>query len=130
VGKNLYLRIVEGACEMEPCKHAMTNADVQRVRNHLAALEVMLHKRFAGAGDEESLLEFRRLCWAALLLVDDAECQAQIDLLVQHAKDLFRGGDAADGVKSRLDAALAACSARLDMVEGGYGKRWRDLRAA
>jgi hypothetical protein len=115
---------------MEPCKHAMTNADVQRVRSHLATLELMLQKRFAGAGDEESLLEFRRLCWAALLLVDDAECQAQIDLLVQHAKELFRGGDAADGVKSRLDAALAACSARLDMVEGGYGKRWRDLRAA
>jgi hypothetical protein len=115
---------------MEPCKHAMTNADVQRVRSHLATLEVMLHKRFAGAGDEESLLEFRRLCWAALLLVDDAECQAQIDLLVQHAKDLFRGGDAADGAKRKLNAALAACSARLDMVEGGYGKRWRDLRAA
>jgi hypothetical protein len=108
----------------------MTNADVQRVRSHLAHLGLMLQKRFAGAGDEESLLEFRRLCWAALLLVDDAECQAQIDLLVQHAKDLFRGGDAADGVKSRLDAALAACGARLDMVEGGYGKRWRDLRAA
>jgi len=115
---------------MEPCKHAMTNADVQRVRSHLATLALMLQKRFAGAGDEESLLEFRRLCWAALLLVDDAECQAQIDLLVQHAKDLFRGADAADGVKSKLDAALAACSARLDMVEGGYGKRWRDLRAA
>jgi hypothetical protein len=105
----------------------MTNADVQTVRSHLATLEVMLQKRFAG---EESLLEFRRLCWAALLLVDDAGCHAQIDLLVQHAKDLFRGGDAADGVKSKLSAALAACSARLDMVEGGYGKRWRDLRAA
>lgn len=110
--------------------HAMTNTDVQKVRSHLATLEAMLEKRFSGSGDEESLLEFRRLCWAALLLVDDAECQAQIDLLVQHAKDLFRGGDAADGVKGKLGAALAACSARLDMVEGGYGKRWRDLRAA
>lgn len=115
---------------MEPCKRAMTNADVQKVRSHLATLRVMLQKRFAGAGDEESLLEFRRLCWAALLLVDDAQCQAQIDLLVQHAKDLFRGGEAVHGVKSKLNAALAACNARLDMVEGGYGKRWRDLRAA
>ncbi len=108
----------------------MTNADLQRVRSHLATLEVMLQKRFAGAGDEDSLREFRRLCWAALLLGDVAECLAPIDLLVQHAKDLFRGGEAADGVKSKLDAALTACSARLDMVAGGYGKRWRDLRAA
>jgi hypothetical protein len=108
----------------------MTSTDVQKVRSHLASLEAMLEKRFAGTGDEELLLEFRRLCWSALLLVDDAECQEQIDLLVQHAKELFRGGEAADDVKGKLDAALAACVARLDAVEGGYGKRWRDLRAA
>jgi hypothetical protein len=108
----------------------MTNSEIQKVRSHLASLEAMLDERFAGASDEEALLEFRRLCWAALLLVDDAECQEQIDLLVQYAKELFRGGEAADGVKPRLNAALAACAARLDAVEGGYGKRWRDLRAA
>lgn len=108
----------------------MTNADVQKVRSHLATLEAMLEKRFGDCADEEALLEFRRVCWAALLLVHDADFQVQIDLLVQHAKALFRGADAADDVKTKLGAALATCSARLLMVEGGYGKRWRDLRAA
>lgn len=108
----------------------MTNTEIQTVRIHLASLEAMLEKRFDGSANEESLLEFRRLCWAALLLVDDAECQEQIDRLVQYAKDLFRGGDAAESLKGKLHAALAACRARLDAVEGGYGKRWRDLRAA
>jgi hypothetical protein len=108
----------------------MTNTDVQKVRSHLATLEGMLEKRFGESADEEALLEFRRVCWAALLLVHDADFQEQIDLLVQHAKELFRGGDAVNGVKTKLGAALAACSARLHMVEGGYGKRWRDLRAA
>jgi hypothetical protein len=107
----------------------MTNSDVQKVRSHLASLEAMLGKRFSGT-DDEALLEFRSVCWAALLLVDDFECQEHIHLLVQYAKELFRGGDASEGVKNRINAALAACSARLDAVEGGYGKRWRDLRAA
>src|SRR5687767_6905416 len=48
---------------------AMTNTDVQKVRSHLATLEGMLEKRFGDAADEEALLEFRRVCWAALLLV-------------------------------------------------------------
>jgi hypothetical protein len=108
----------------------MRYTDVQKVRSHLATLEAMVEKRFSDRADDEALLEFRRVCWAALLLVRDAEFQEQIDLLVQHAKELFRGGDAAHDVKNKLGAALAACSARLLMVEGGYGKRWRDLRAA
>lgn len=108
----------------------MTNTDVQKVRSHLATLEALLEKRFGDSADEEALLEFRRVCWAALLLVHDVDFQEQIDLLVQHAKELFRGGDPADGVKGKLRAALAACAARLHMVERGYGKRWRDLRAA
>jgi hypothetical protein len=112
---------------MKPCIH-MTNSEIQKVRAHLASLEAMLGKRFNGADD--ALLEFRRVCWAALLLVDDAECQEHIDLLVQYAKELFAGGDGADGVKQRLCDTIAACAARLDAVEGGYGKRWRDLRAA
>jgi hypothetical protein len=108
----------------------MTNADVQKVRSHLATLEAMLQKRFGHCADEEALLEFRRVCWAALLLVHDADFQEHIDLIVQHAKELFGGGHAASGVKAKLGAALITCNARLDMVEGGYGKRWRDLRAA
>jgi hypothetical protein len=108
----------------------MTNADVRKVRSHLATLEAMLEQRSGDCADEEALLEFRRVCWAALLLVHDADFQEQIDLIVQHAKELFRGGDAANDVKPKLGAALAACGARLHMVERGYGKRWRDLRAA
>jgi hypothetical protein len=108
----------------------MTNTDVHKVRTHLATLEGMLEKRFGDAADEEALLEFRRVCWAALLLVRDADFQEQIDLLVQHAKELFRGGDAANDVKTKLGAVLTACNTRLHMVERGYGKRWRDLRAA
>lgn len=111
-------------------RHVMTSAQIQKVRGNLAALQAMLNQPAAGRGDEAALLEFRRLCWAALLLVDDAECQQQIDLLVQYAKELFRGGEAAEGTKCKLEATIVACSARLDAVESGYGKRWRDLRAA
>ena len=111
-------------------RHVMTSSHIQKVRGNLAALQAMLNQRAAGHRDEASLLEFRRLCWAALLLVNDRECQQHIDLLVQYAKELFRGGEAADGVKGKLEATIVACSARLDAIEGGYGKRWRDLRAA
>lgn len=110
---------------MKPCTH-MTNSEIQKVRSHLASLEAMLGQRFNGA-DDDALLEFRRVCWAALLLVDDVDFQDQIDLLVRYAKEFFRGGEA---MKDRMNAALTACHARLEAVEGGYGKRWRDLRAA
>ena len=108
----------------------MTNAHVQKVRSHLATLEGMLERRLGEAADEEALLEFRRVCWAALLLVHDVDFHEQIDLLVQHAKELFRGGDGASDAKTKLGAVLVACNTRLHMVERGYGKRWRDLRAA
>ena len=110
---------------MKPCVH-MTNSEVQKVRSHLASLQAMLDQRINGA-DEEALLEFRRVCWAALLLVADVDFQDQIDLLVRYAKEFFRGGE---HMKDRMNAVLAACHARLEAVEGGYGKRWRDLRAA
>ena len=110
---------------MKPCVH-MTNSEVQKVRSHLASLQAMLDQRLNGA-DEEALLEFRRVCWAALLLVADVDFQDQIDLLVRYAKEFFRGGE---DMKDRMNAVIAACHVRLDAVEGGYGKRWRDLRAA
>ena len=109
---------------MKPCMH-MTNSDLQKVRGHLASLEAMLGQRLHSA-DDDALLEFRRVCWAALLLVEDVDFQDQIDLLVRYAK-AFRGGEE---IKDKMNAALAACHARLEAVEGGYGKRWRDLRAA
>ena len=86
----------------------MTNADVQKVRSHLATLEGMLEKRFGESADEEALLEFRRVCWAALLLVHDADFQEQIDLLVQHAKELFRGGHAGNAGQVLHAGAAAA----------------------
>jgi len=109
---------------MKPCTH-MTNGDIQKVRSHLASLEAMLDRRFHSA-DDDALLEFRRVCWAAMLLVEDVDFQDQIDLLVRYAKE-FRGGEE---MKDKMNAVLAACHARLEAVEGGYGKRWRDLRAA
>ena len=111
-------------------RHVMTSSHIQKVRRNLAALQAMLTQRPAGRSDEASLLEFRRLCWAALLVVDDPECQQQIDLLVQYSKELFGGSESAEDMKCKLEATIVACSARLDAVESGYGKRWRDLRAA
>ena len=112
--------------------HAMTHADLQKIRSHLTAVAALLAKSGSGHADEESLLEFRRLCWAALLLTDDAECHAQIDLLVQYAKELYSGRehDSVEQLKGKIGAALGGFRARLDGLEGGYGKRWRDLRAA
>ena len=67
----------------------MTHADLQKIHSHLTGLESMLAKSHGGRADDESLLEFRRLCWETLLLTDDPECHEQIDLLVQYAKDLY-----------------------------------------
>jgi hypothetical protein len=105
---------------------------VQKIRDHLSEVEALLAKAHGGRADEESLLEFRRLCWATLLLTDDAECHVQIDLLVQYAKDLYSGRerDRADALQGGIRAALGAFRLRLSGLDGGYGKRWRDLRAA
>jgi len=118
----------------------MTHAGLQSVREHLAALETILAKSHGGWADEESLLEFRRICWAALLVANDADCQQQLDRLVQYAKDLYSDNDhhrwdvgpvfGADILRRKIRAALGAIRARLNSVERGYGKRWRDLRAA
>jgi hypothetical protein len=110
----------------------MTHADLQKVRSHLAGIEALLAKSHGGAADDESLLEFRRLCWAALLLADDGACHQQVDLLVQYAKDLYseRDHDRVDVLRGRIRTVLSAFRARLNGLERGYGKRWRDLRAA
>lgn len=110
----------------------MTHADLQKVRNCLAGIEEVLARSHGGRVDDESLLEFRRMCWSALLLADDGECQEQIDLLVQYAKDLYseREQHRADILRGKIGMVLGAFRARLDGIESGYGKRWRDLRAA
>lgn len=110
----------------------MKHADLQKIRDCLAAMEALLARARGGADDDEALLEFRRLCWAALLLADDGECHRQIDLLVQYAKDLYSGQDdeRVDTLRGGISTALGAFRARLNGLERGYGKRWRDLRAA
>ena len=110
----------------------MTQADVERIQGALAGMQAVLARCYGGRADDEALLEFRRMCWAALLLVDDGECQEYIDLLVQYAKELYSGGEPArvEALRSRIKTALDAFRARVHALEGGYGKRWRDLRAA
>jgi hypothetical protein len=110
----------------------MTPSALHKVRGYLAGLEEVLAKSLGGQADEESLLEFRRLCWSALLVAPDAECHQQIDLLVQYAKDFYseREHDRVDILRGKIRMALDAFRARLDGIERGYGKRWRDLRAA
>jgi hypothetical protein len=110
----------------------MKHADLQKVRRSLAGMEAVLAKSHGGAADDESLLEFRRLCWAAMLLADDGECQEQIDLLVQCAKDFYseRDHERVETLRGQIGRALGALGARLNGIERGYGKRWRDLRAA
>jgi hypothetical protein len=110
----------------------MTQPHLEKVRSHLAEVEALIARAHGGQADDEALLEFRRLCWAALLLVEDAECHEQIELLVQCAKELYseHAHDQVDDLRGRIRAALGAFRLRLNALEGGYGKRWRDLRAA
>jgi hypothetical protein len=108
----------------------MTHTNLQKVRSYLATLEAILAKAQAGWASDESLLEFRRVCWAALLVANDGECQEQIALLVQYSKDLFSQRGCVDILRDRIRTVLRTFSARLTGIERGYGKRWRDLRAA
>ena len=110
----------------------MKQTDLQKLHDALAGMEDLLARSHGGRADDETLLEFRRMCWEALLLVDDSECHEQIDLLVQHAKDLYSECEPhrADILRAEIRAALGAFRARLHSLEDGYGKRWRDLRAA
>ena len=110
----------------------ITQGHLEKIHNALSGMEDVLARSHGGHDDEDALLEFRRMCWAALLLMDDSEAQELIDLLVQYAKDLYAEGESRDveSQRGRIRSALAALRARLHAIEGGYGKRWRDLRAA
>lgn len=110
----------------------MTQGHLDKVQSALAGIEAVLASSHGGHSDDDALLEFRRLCWAALLLMGDSEAQQLIDRLVQCAKDLYCEDESRDveNVRSEIRSTLAALRARLHAIEGGYGKRWRDLRAA
>jgi hypothetical protein len=111
---------------------SMTHTDLQKLHDALAGIEDVLARAHGGRADDDALLEFRRLCWEALLLADDSGCHEQIDVLVQCAKDLYSECEhhQVDILRGKISTALGAFRARLHGLEGGYGKRWRDLRAA
>lgn len=110
----------------------MTPTNLHKVRNSLAGIEAVIARSRGGHADEESLLEFRRFCWSAMLLIGDGECHEQIDILVQSAKVLYSdcSGDEADNLRGRIRTVLSGLRARLNGMGSIYGKRWRDLRAA
>jgi hypothetical protein len=118
----------------------MTPADLQNLRSHLDGLEALIRKSHGGWNDEQSLLEFRRLCWASVLIAQDPAFQEQIDQLVQYAKGLYSDRDhhrwdvgplfGVDVLRRKIRMLLTAARARIERTDPGYGKRWRDLRAA
>ena len=110
----------------------MSHASLQRIENALDRMEKVLERAHGGRVDDEALLDFRRQCWELLLVVDDAECQAQLDLLVQHAKDLYsdREAERAEVLRGKIHALVAEFRIRVRESGRAYGKRWRDLRAA
>jgi hypothetical protein len=118
----------------------MTPADSQKLRSHLDGIEALLRKSSGGWADEQSLLEFRRLCWASVLIAQDPAFQEQIDQLVQYGKALYSDTDhqrwdigpviGADLLRRKIRNTLTSARQRLERSDPGYGKRWRDLRAA
>ena len=110
----------------------MTTSDLQKLTSALDGIEAVLARAQGGRTDDEALLEFRRFCWSALLLADETECQEQIDLLVRCAKELYSDcePERVDILRANVRIALGMLRARVTGVERGYGKRWRDLRAA
>ena len=110
----------------------MTHVSLQRIEDALDGMETVLARAHGGGVDDEALLDFRRQCWELLLLVDDAECQAQLDVMVQHAKDLYsdRHAHSAEVLRAKIRAMVAEFRIRVRESSRSYGKRWRDLRAA
>ena len=110
----------------------MTPTNLHKVRSCLTNLEALLARSRGGRADEESLLEFRRYCWSAMLLTGDGECHEQIDLLVQAAKELYSecSAEQVEQLRGTIRTVLSAVRARLNGIGSIYGKRWRDLRAA
>jgi len=116
---------------VETCAHSMLPANLQKLSNALAEIEAVFARCHGGRVNDDALLEFRRYCWSALLVADDAECVEQIDSLVRHAKELYSACEhqRIKLLRGNISTALRALRARLESAER-YGKRWRDLRAA
>ena len=67
----------------------MTQPSLQKIEKALSAMEAVLERAQGGRADDEALLDFRCRCWELMLLIPDGRCQAYIDSLVQHAKQLY-----------------------------------------
>jgi hypothetical protein len=102
----------------------MMRRELQQALDHLAELEAVLAKSHGGWADEDSLLEFRRVCGQTLLVAGDSGCHEHIDLLVRFARDLYsdRGHHrwdigpvfGADILRRKIRMTLRACRARLN----------------
>jgi hypothetical protein len=89
----------------------MTTLDLRKLTSALDGIEAVLARAPGGLADDEALLEFRRFCWSALLLLGEAECQDEIDLLVRCAKELY-----SDCEPHRVDILRANVRIALGML--------------
>ena len=67
----------------------MASLKPRNLQEYLVELESVLAKSHGGWADDESLLEFRRLCASALRVAGGSGCHEQVGLLAQYAKDLY-----------------------------------------
>ncbi len=68
--------------------------DVQNsLRSYLSTLGRILDRSHGGWADLESLEQFQRACWAALLRTEDRDWQAKLELLLHYARALFSEDD-------------------------------------
>ena len=112
----------------------------QDIQGYLAGLEAVLAKSHGGWADEESLLEFRRLCLSARLVAEDSDCHQQFDLLAQYAKDLYSDHAhhrwdigpvfGADILRRKIRMTLSACRARVNGVGRSFNSTVPGLPAA
>ena len=86
----------------------MTQPSQHKIEKALSAMEAVLERAQGGRADDEALLDFRCRCWELMLLIPDGRCQAYIDSLVQHAKQLYsdHASDCA-AVRAKLRTLLA-----------------------
>lgn len=104
------MHIADADPSMEPCVYVpMTQPSLQKIEKALSAMEAVLERAQGGSANDEALLDFRCRCWELMLLIPDGRCQAYIDSLVQHAKQLYsdHASDRAAALRAKLRTVLA-----------------------
>ena len=94
----------------------MKTPHIQRVQLMLFLLERLLSKSAGGRADYDALGEFRRLCWAILILADDAECKRQVDSLVQYGNELYSDQGGAEALRLKIRQSVACLRTRLQVL--------------